>query len=73
MKITVNMESSTKVKPFPKLMISKKNTIVLFEDNGLGTCVATGGSLNPLGVFANDWDMTMFEDFNGSVCLENDK
>jgi hypothetical protein len=59
-------------KNFPKLMTSRHTgSVVLFTKKGVGTVVHTGTSNNVMGDVSQDWDMSAFVDFNGSVCLEN--
>ena len=61
-------------KSFPKLMISPANKcIVLFQGKDQGVCVSSGTSTNRVGKYSDIWDSSCFEDFTGSVCLENDK
>lgn len=72
MKSTVNSNELKNSKPFPKLMITKIGTIVLFTQSSVGICVSKGDSDNRVGAFFNNWDMSQFTDFNGTVTLQND-
>jgi hypothetical protein len=57
--------------PFPKLMSSRRGTIVLFYQEHCGTCLRSLGSDTPIGSHSRDWDMEYFEDFYGEVTLSN--
>ena len=56
-------------KPFPKLMINKKGTIVLFDTARKGTIIS---NIPMIGMYDENWTMDDFVDFNGSVTLSND-
>lgn len=57
--------------PFPKLMISRKGTIVLFYEEHCGTCLKSPLGNTPIGSYSRDWDMECFSDFDGEVTLSN--
>lgn len=46
-------------------------TIVLFESDGVGMQVSPD-EYEYIGFCSSEWDMSMFEDFHGSVTLSND-
>lgn len=76
MKTIVTKKSCGKELPFPKLMVyigpgEDGKFIVLFTEKGKGTVVSEGVSNNRLGEYYEKWN-TLFEDFTGSVCLENE-
>ena len=67
-------EKKEKAKPsYPCLMKSEYGTVVLFSDEGVGTVV--GDSENSpfeLGTYYNDFNMDIFEYYNGEITLKND-
>lgn len=73
MKVEVNEKKEVHETPFPKLMITKKGTLVLFYDKNVGTCMVSIDSNSEVGRFDTDWDMSSFKDFNGSITLSNKK
>lgn len=73
MVISETKHEATKIKDFPKLMISKdgvEGVIVLFERSGYGTKVG-GKGIVVVGVICDNWDMTKFSDYHGEVTLRN--
>ncbi len=59
-------------KPFPKLMISRLDgIIVLMEKDYTGMVVGNPNSIHPLGHF-DEWSDTGFTDYTGTVKLSND-
>ena len=58
--------------PYPKLMISEKETIVLFQDCSIGIVLFEGFSTYEIGFYSNTWDITAFTDFNASITLQNE-
>lgn len=59
---------------FPCLMITKTHmTIVLFTEPNVGVVVYQNATGHIVGVCKNQWDMSLFEYYNGSVTLSNDK
>jgi hypothetical protein len=73
MKSIVSKQPCVKELPFPKLMISRHDCVVLFEYYNKGVCINAGTTGNLVGVISENWAMENFKDFHGSVCLENDK
>ena len=74
MKVEVNEPKANQTN-FPKLMISvnesSKGLIILFEK------ICSGQSLNNIGryytgYYSDCWDMSQFQDFEGSITLSND-
>jgi hypothetical protein len=61
--------------PYPKLMVatSNSNLVILFQDSRTGTVVSSGNSSYTLGQHRHDIQNNLFEEFKGSVCLENNK
>jgi len=56
---------------YPKIMKSKNSgLVVLFSKSELGT-VILGNELHDCGEFSDDWDMSSFTDFDGSITLSN--
>ncbi len=77
MKSIVSDKPCTNKLPYPKLMILAKGTkkpIVWFFREGEGVCVHSGETNNKVGDLHKEWlKEENWVDFNGSVCLENDK
>jgi hypothetical protein len=70
--LTSSVSDARDVLPFPKLMITKEGTIVLFADNISGTVlVTTRRSVQPIGYYSDGWALSCFHDFYGTVTLEN--
>jgi hypothetical protein len=71
--VTTATEQQQKEVPFPKLMKHKfSDSVVLFEEPKKGTIIipsprASGG----IGTVCYEWDMAVFEDFEGSLTLTN--
>jgi len=75
MKITMKPEAHKTRRPFPRLMISQGNIpgqIVFFIEDGCGTTLASGLSEDKAGAYSDSFNMDYFEDYVGSVILEND-
>ena len=70
MKVEVKESSKKAERPFPKLMITQKDTLVLFTTSGVGT-VLKGVDLTT-GDHFSDLDSECFKDFEGSITLSND-
>ena len=68
MKVTTTYTPSVEALDYPKLMICGDRLIVLMISKGVGHMLQ--GSYE-LGYSANDWDMDCFEDYTGTVTLEN--
>jgi hypothetical protein len=58
--------------PFPKLMISKNDAIVLFEKPCCGVLVKSGWYLGVVGYYSDNWDMNMFKDYYKAITLQNE-
>lgn len=73
MKVTVSPITTPTVRPFPKLMKSTTGNglVVLKQSDRLGFVVAVGRSTWKIGEHHNQWSLD-FEDFTGTVTLEND-
>lgn len=59
------------IKAFPKLMKTKKNTVVLFSAPECGVVLTTIFDYPNVGQYDEDWCMSEFEDFDGKIILEN--
>lgn len=59
-------------KPFPKLMISGKGCIVLFERADFGVCIDAGTTHNTLFSFSQCWSTEDFTDYNEPITLQNE-
>lgn len=57
---------------FPKLMISKLGTLVLFKKSGIGVVICPGDTVYDVGDYFSDWAMKVFEDYNYTITLSND-
>jgi hypothetical protein len=59
---------------FPKLMKYNRkdsNFVVLFSSDKVGMVVESQDDERPVGYYLNNWYMSSFSDFRGSVTLEN--
>lgn len=64
---------SKKKQNYPKLMISNDNDfVVLFTDRGHGFVVHSSKGDREIGFVSVDWNMNIFEDFNGDLTLRNE-
>jgi hypothetical protein len=72
---TVSCKPCTpKALPFPKLMKHKDNgRIVLFTTEARGVVVLRGTGSYNIGELHTNWAPSYYEDYTGSVCLENEK
>ena len=70
MKVEVEEISKKAGRPFPKLMISQRGTLVLFTSSEVGTLLK--GADHPIGYHASDFDSECFKDFEGEITLSND-
>jgi hypothetical protein len=75
MSVKANVESTEKkIVSYPKLRKSNLyGTIVLFVAPRMGTVVSAGGGGNPIGYHSDSWSLESFEDFDGTVTLQNEK
>ena len=74
MKITVNPEHTTKETPYPKLMISRvSKMIILMVRPYEGTVLRSDNTHNQwmVGQHNSNWSILNFEDYKGSITLEN--
>ena len=67
MKVEVNEKTKNKELDFPKLMTGKHGLIVLFDKIESGTVIK--GEKKLVGHYAEDWDLSSFKDFKGSITL----
>ena len=61
--------------PFPKLVKYSNiegTCIVLMHELERGTVVYSTNSKYSVGHFSNDWNMCVFEDFHGTLTINND-
>lgn len=69
---TIAKDKGEHVSDFPKLMKSTfSDTIVLMTSYGTGTVVMCEKGFHGIGHYSNIWDMSVFEDYDGSVVLQN--
>ena len=61
---TINTNQQSRSLPYPKLMISDKGTIVLFESRAIGMVLLEGASVYKLGHYSFTWDMNAFTNFS---------
>jgi hypothetical protein len=64
-------EEVSKVKEFPKLMVTDEAFVVLFSADGVGTAISSDKHF-PTGSFGKYWAMQSFKDYNGEVNLKNE-
>lgn len=58
---------------YPWLGINEHNCIVLFYADNMGTVLRSADGDSPLGVgyYSTKWNMGDFQEFNGTITLEN--
>lgn len=54
---------------FPKLMISGRDLVVLFDGTGSGVVLHPGRSQHRIGYRSNKWGMDHFKAFSGQVSV----
>lgn len=70
-------EKPNEIKDFPKLMKRKKNKyfnrnlIVYFSSSKVGMAIVSDHLTFGKGYYSDDWNMEVFEDYNGPVTLQN--
>lgn len=69
---TINTNQNSKSLPYPKLMISDKGTIVLFQSRAIGMVLLEGLSVYNLGHHSFTWDMNAFTDYYEAITLQNE-
>jgi hypothetical protein len=69
---TINTNQNSKSLPYPKLMISEKGTIVLFQNRAIGVVLLEGFSNYKIGHHSFTWDMNSFSDYYEAITLQND-
>lgn len=69
---TINTNQQSKSLPYPKLMISDKGTIVLFESRAIGIVLLEGYGSYKLGHHSFTWDMNNFSDYYEAITLQNE-
>lgn len=72
MKSIIQQEKKQAPIPFPKLMISDKGMIVLFEYEHRGIVLYKGNGGSKEFLFQKSFNMTLFTDYFGKVILSND-
>ena len=53
-------------------MKSDLGQIVLFYEDGIGTCICSGSGRWDIGYYNEEWNMYAFEKFDGEITLKND-
>ena len=70
-KATIGVPKPTNEKPYPKLMKSIfDQMIVLMVADGKGTVIIPIGTYQ-VGHFSNNWSMDSFKDYNETITLQN--
>lgn len=69
---TINTNQKSRSLPYPKLMISEKGTIVLFQDRAKGVVILEGFSPYKIGHHSFTWDMNNFSDYYEAITLQNE-
>ena len=69
---TINTNQQSRSLPYPKLMISNKGKIVLFQDRAIGVVLLEGFSDYKIGHHSNTWDMNNFSDYYEAITLQNE-
>ena len=68
----VEVKQNKTEKDFPKLMISQRGVIVLFETHKTGVCLVDPNRDYKIGVYSPLWSVENFQDFDGEITLKND-
>lgn len=72
-KVTVGEQKTQNELPFPKLMIGKLGSIVLFRENMKGTMIQyKGESSIKVGEYYEGFDMRAFTEYNEPITLQNE-
>lgn len=72
-KVSVGEQKTQEEKSFPKLMIGKLGSIVLFNENRKGTMIQyIGESSIKVGEYYEGFDMHAFTDYNDPITLQNE-
>ena len=72
MKAIVNkLQKGNTALPYPKLMISTSNRIVLFQNRKEGVLISQENGGMIIGSYSRDWCDEHFIDFDGEVCMGN--
>jgi hypothetical protein len=77
MKSTITNPTPKSPRPFPKLMIDVDGDIFyMFQGNagseeGSGVLIHTNCMNTKTGIYSADWDLQLFQDFEGEVTLSN--
>lgn len=57
---------------YPKIMkVKGMNKYVLFLVSNCGTVIKADDDVDKMGEYLTNWDMNLFEDFNGEIILKN--
>lgn len=75
MKVEIKEANQVKEQGFPKLMTSKDGFIILatgFNKNCKDRFIGTLISISPIGMVSDEWVLSEFSDFEGSITLSND-
>ena len=71
-KCNVTRSDEREEKPFPKLMsVGVTTLVVLFIEKNYGSVIC-GDQEFDIGYCNDDWDMSAFTDFEGTITLENE-
>ncbi len=71
-KVTNDFRSTPKTSEYPKLMISDRGLVVLFEDFGRGTVLQKGDGATKLASYSTTFNMAIFSNYEGKLIIEND-
>ncbi len=70
----INKEEKAREIEYPCLMTahtSSGSKVVLFTDKHCGIVVYSEGNHQPIGHYSEDWDMSCFTPFDGTIELSN--
>lgn len=74
MKSTKNDKRCEREMPYPKIMVCPNTTSVfIMTDERTGTCIYKGAGMNVGQVSGSINTSGNFQDYNGSICLENEE
>ena len=73
MSVQTEVKHGKKEQGYPKLMIAKETELIVYMiSHGKGTVINVGKASYELIDYADNWYMPDFEDFHGSVTLQNE-
>ena len=73
-KAEISDKKKEPVNEYPKLMMHKDGSIVLFMEVGVGTILFNASPHGKdVGKFSPNWNVDFFTDFHGSITISNEE